>query len=67
MKIIAYTDFTFQSGFILIISDLAFFGPINELYIPIWFYSNIKFQLSLSQLMFLYIPIWFYSNVNYKT
>ena len=32
------------------------------LYIPIWFYSNFLFSLTLCNCVVLYIPIWFYSN-----
>ena len=38
--------------------DLKF----DELYIPIWFYSNSANAYVVKMSMLLYIPIWFYSN-----
>ena len=63
----AKVGFTFQYGYILI-RRAAGEEPINEdLYIPIWLYSNMDLKLATVQGRLLYIPIWLYSNRPYPT
>ena len=58
--------FTFQSGYIQIISYLAPFIPDFHLYIPIWLYSNEAAYSDIESLRRLYIPIWLYSNLTVR-
>ena len=58
--------FTFQSGSIQICCVLGG-ALVCNLYIPIWFYSNIIPTLLNRTYLNLYIPIWFYSNKSEAT
>ena len=62
--IAAKNGFTFQSGSILMIMKSEQPEVESFLYIPIWFYSNLRESLKIIQQRLLYIPIWFYSNID---
>ena len=56
------STFTFQSGSIQI-QAICIKDTHMLLYIPIWFYSNLRGTHLRIARKTLYIPIWFYSNV----
>ena len=62
LKSLINSNFTFQSGSILMEEDVCVEVKHDNLYIPIWFYSNSLCTAKSAGAFRLYIPIWFYSN-----
>ena len=57
--------FTFQSGYIQIWADV-YGACMDDLYIPIWLYSNLYIIAKYLSPVILYIPIWLYSNYHLR-
>ena len=59
-----HTNFTFHSGYILMVSGTRQIQVTASLYIPFWLYSNWAVRRCKEGWRELYIPFWLYSNYN---